>query len=70
MKDYAIYNVETGYILRVVSTPNYQLAQLQITEEGLGLVLLEKPLADESLHLVVDGRVEEMPPSSADANST
>lgn len=64
MDDYAIYNVETGNILRVVSTPNYQLAQLQITEEGLGLVLLEESLADESLHLVVDGRVEERPPSS------
>lgn len=64
MDDYAIYNVETGHILRVVSTPNYQLAQLQITEEGLGLVLLEKPLADESLHLVVDGQVEDRPPSS------
>lgn len=64
MDDYAIYSVETGHILRVVSTPNYQLAQLQVTEEGLGLVLLEEPLADESLYLVVDGRVEERPPSN------
>ena len=64
MNDYAIYNVGTGHILRVVSTPNYQLAKLQITEEGLDLVLLEKPLADESLYLVVDGRVEERQPSS------
>ena len=58
MKDYAIYNVETGDILRVVSTPNYQLARLQITEEGQDLVQLEQPMADESLYLVVDGQLE------------